>query len=364
MKYENSRRLPVKLSLEELGWNSFFEQACSDKIEWKLARITAEHKGYFQAQTVEGNLLATVSGKLRHEIAGTGDWPAVGDWVEVRWEPSTLRGRIERVLPRRSKLVRKAVGRQVQEQVLASNLDVVFIVSALNQDLNNRRIERYLAMAWDSGARPVLLLNKADLCAQTEEVAGNVQGVAPGVEVLSLSAETRAGIEDLRLMIGVGTTAAFVGSSGVGKSTIINRLLGDERVRTQPARDSDDRGRHTTTSRQMHFLPDAGIVIDTPGMRELGLWENSDGVDRAFDDIQTMAQGCRFRDCTHGAEPGCAVQDAIRRGELPAERLENLQKLGAELRFLERKVDMAAASREKDKWKKIHKAMRQRKPVW
>jgi ribosome biogenesis GTPase len=184
------------------------------------------------------------------------------------------------------------------------------------------------------------------------------------VKALLLSAETGAGVEELRQMIGVGTTTAFVGSSGVGKSTIINCLLGDELVRTQPVRQSDDRGRHTTTSRQMHFLPAGGIVIDTPGMRELGLWENSAGVERAFDDIQALAQECRFRDCTHGAEPGCAVQDAIRHGDLSEERLENLQKLEAERRFLERKVDLVAATREKDRWKKIHKAMRQRKPVW
>jgi ribosome biogenesis GTPase / thiamine phosphate phosphatase len=356
----------VRYSLKELGWNGFFEQILSDSktAGWTLARVTAEHKGYLQAQTEEGNLLASVSGKLRHRIAGTGDWPAVGDWVELRCEASKLRGRIERVFPRRSKLVRKVAGRQVQEQVLAANLDLVFIVSALNQDLNLRRIERYLAMAWDSGAQPVLLLNKADLCVTAEEVVQQVQGVAPAVKALLLSAETGAGVEELLQMIGVGTTTAFVGSSGVGKSTIINRLLGDELVRTQPVRQSDDRGRHTTTSRQMHFLPAGGIVIDTPGMRELGLWENSAGVERAFDDIQALAQECRFRDCTHGAEPGCAVHDAIRHGDLSEERLENLQKLEAERRFLERKVDLVAATREKDRWKKIHKAMRQRKPVW
>jgi ribosome biogenesis GTPase / thiamine phosphate phosphatase len=354
----------VRYSLQELGWNQFFEQACSNTAGWRLARVTTEYKGHFQVQTAEGNLLATVSGKLRHTIAGTGEWPAVGDWVEVRCEPRTLRGRIERVLARRSKLVRKAPGRQVQEQVLAANLDVVFIVSALNQDFNLRRMERYLAIAWDSGAQPVLLLNKADLCAQPEEVLREVEGAAPGVKVLLLSAETCAGVQDLRQIIAVGTTTAFVGSSGVGKSTIINRLLGDERVRTQPVRESDDRGRHTTTSRQMHFLPGGGIVIDTPGMRELGLWENSAGVERAFEDIQALAQECRFRDCTHATEPGCAVLEAIHHGELSVERLESLQKLEAELRFLERKVDMPAAIQEKDRWKKIHKAMRQRKPVW
>jgi ribosome biogenesis GTPase len=354
----------VRYSLEELGWNCFFEGSCSSSTVWRLARVTAEHKGYFQVQTVETTLLATVSGKLRHAIRGTGEWPAVGDWVEVRCEPRTARGRIERVLPRRSKLARKAAGRQVQEQVLAANLDLVFVVSALNHDLNMRRIERYLALAWDSGAQPVLLLNKADLCVRAEEVAKEVEGAAPGVKILLLSAESGAGMGELRQLIDVGITAAFVGSSAVGKSTIINRLLRDERVRTQPARESDSRGRHTTTSRQMHFLPGGGIVIDTPGMRELGLWESSEGVERAFEDIQALAQGCRFRDCTHTGEPGCAVQSAIAQGDLAEERLENLQKLEAELRFLERKVDLAAASREKERWKKIHKAMRQRKPVW
>src|SRR5262249_44421658 len=196
-----------------------------------------------------------------------------------------------------------------------------------NHDLNQRRIERYLALAWDSGARPVLLLNKADLCPDAADLLREVENAAPGVAVLLLSAATGSGMGELRRLIPPYQTAALVGSSGVGKSTIINRLLGHDLLPTQPARESDDRGRHTTTARQMHFLPSGGMVIDTPGLRELQLWENSEGVDRAFEDINAIAQACRFRDCTHGNEPGCAVQLAISTGQLPAERLESRRKL-------------------------------------
>jgi len=354
----------VQHPLEWLGWNSFFEQARTETNDWSLARITAEHKGHFQLKTADDELLGKMSGKLRHEVTNPADLPAVGDWVEVTLLAKDSCARVEHVLPRRTKLARKAAGRQTQEQVLVANIDTVFVVSALNHDLNQRRIERYLALAWDSGARPVLLLNKADLCPDAADLLREVENAAPGVAVLLLSAATGSGMGELRRLIPPYQTAALVGSSGVGKSTIINRLLGHDLLPTQPARESDDRGRHTTTARQMHFLPSGGMVIDTPGLRELQLWENSEGVDRAFEDINAIAQACRFRDCTHGNEPGCAVQLAISTGQLPAERLESRRKLEAELRFLERKVDAAAASREKDRWKKIHKDMRRKRPVW
>jgi len=282
----------------------------------------------------------------------------VGDWVAVTPRPEGDRARIEWILPRRTKLSRKVAGRALSEQIVATNLDTVFVVGALNREFNVRRIERYLTVVWDSGARPVVLLNKADLCAEADARAAEVESIALGTNVHLLSAREGTGLEVLQEYLRHGETAAFVGSSGVGKSTIINSLTGLESLRVQPVRGDDDRGQHTTTSRQMIFLPGGGIVIDTPGMRELQLWDGDEGMAQAFADIASLAQNCKFRDCRHRGEPGCAVEEAIENGLLERERLENQRKLQAELRFQERKMDPRVAREDKEKWKKIHKAMR------
>ena len=266
--------------------------------------------------------------------------------------------RIECILPRKTKLSRKVAGRELNEQIVAANVDTVFVVSSLNREFNLRRIERYLTLVWDSGATPVVLLNKADLCVEAGAQAREVKNIAPGIPVLLLSALQQEGVESVRNQICRGQTAAFVGSSGVGKSTIINALSGATSLRVQPVREDDDRGRHTTTLRQMIFLPGGGIVIDTPGMRELQLWDSEEGLSRAFEDISTLAENCKFRNCAHGGEPGCAVEAAILQCRLVPERLENYRKLQAELRFQERKTDPEMARQEKERWKKIHKAMR------
>lgn len=360
------------MRLEDLGWNPFFAAQLSNLNDPPLipARVTAESKGFHRVRSPHGEYLAELAGKLRHHTADSSALPAVGDWVIIHPRPGEARARIERVLTRRTKLSRKVAGRAFREQIVAANLDVVFVTSALNRDFNPRRIERYLAIVWESGARPVVLLNKSDLRSADEAaaLAFEIESIAPGVPVHLVSAPDPAnpGLAAIRTHLLTGETAAFIGSSGVGKSTLINALVGISALATQPTRESDDRGRHTTTSRQMIFLPgsassganNSGIVIDTPGMRELQLWNTSEGVGQTFDDITSLASNCKFRDCTHKGEPGCAVESAIASGELDQARLENLRKLEAELQFQRRKIDPALAHQTKQHWKKIHKAQR------
>jgi ribosome biogenesis GTPase len=345
----------VNVRLHEMGWNAFFETQWSALAQLDLApaRVVEELRGLYRVRTSEEEFLAEVVGKRRREGVG---FPAVGDWVAVRAMPSA-HGQIESILPRKTKLSRKVVGRELREQVVGANLDTVFVVNSLNRDFNLRRIERYLTLVLEGGARPVVLLNKADLCADSAAFEAELSTVAAGVPVHSLSAREGLGLENLLVYIPRGETAAFVGSSGVGKSTIINRLA-QTSLPTGPVREADDRGRHTTTTRQMIFLQAGGMVIDTPGMRELQLWESDEGVEKAFDDIASIAVRCRFRDCNHQGEPDCAVEAAVESGRLERDRFESYRKLRAELAFQQRKVDPKVAKEQKEQWKKIHKAMR------
>ena len=353
--------MEVATQLKDLGWNSFFESRFEEFTRPGLtpARVFEEFKGFYRVRSAQAEYLAETAGKLQHHAVGREDFPAVGDWVAIAARPEEGRARIEHVLPRRTKLVRKVAGREMTEQIVATNLDTVFVVSALNREFNLRRIERYLTIVWDSGARPVVLLNKADLCPEAAARAAEVESVALGTPVHLLSALEKTGLDAVRAYLVRGTTAAFVGSSGVGKSTIINRIA-DACLRVQPVREHDDRGQHTTTSRQMIFLSSEGMLIDTPGMRELQLLDHEEGAAQAFHDIATLSQGCRFRDCGHQGEPGCAIEAAVRQGELSFERLQSYRKLLAELHFQERKMNPEVARQVKEKWKKIHKAMRNR----
>jgi ribosome biogenesis GTPase len=272
-------------------------------------------------------------------------------------EPS--RGMLIRdVLPRRTSIVRKMAGRRVEAQVLAANVDVLFVVMGLDGDYNLRRLERYLAQCWETGARVVVVLNKADVCADPEARAHGIRQRV-GAEVVCISASRGEGLNDLGRYLASGQTVVLLGSSGVGKSTLLNRLLQAEQQPTAPVRARDSRGRHTTTARQLFFLPNGAMVIDTPGLRELQLWDAEEGLQQAFADIETLAQRCRFRNCTHAGEPGCAVLAAIEGGELDAARLENHRKLLREQAFLERKVDQGAQQKAKERIKTINRAVRE-----
>lgn len=353
-------------SLEDLGWSPFFQQQLNrtDEGEASPARIAEAMKGNYRVLTQPGPLVASIRGRLLHQAAFSDERPVAGDWVLVEQLPGENRGLIVQLLKRRTKLSRMRPSpnprsQRTEEQVLAANIDIVFVVGALNRDFNPRRIERYLSVAWESGARPVVVLNKADLRHDVADVVWQTESLAPGVTVLATSTLTGQGIEAMRGQLGPGETAVFVGSSGVGKSSLLNCLLGDS---TQVVRDirADGKGRHTTTSRQLFLIPGGGIVIDTPGLRELTLWDAEAGLNRAFADVDSLARECAFRDCRHAREPGCAVRDAIDAGDLPEERFASYRKLERELAFTARRQDKALEIAERKRWKQIHKQNRDR----
>lgn len=346
--------------LQELGWSSFFQDywATEENQSRTPARVVEEQKDFYRVACEDGVLLAEISGHLRHSAATRGDFPAVGDWVAIDARPAEGRATIHRVLPRKSKFSRKVAGEKTSEQIVAANIDTVFLVSSLNADLNLRRIERYIATIWESGAQPAILLSKADLCEDAVAAVEQVATVAAGVPILVISAVTSVGFDDIPMYLRAGETAAFIGSSGVGKSTIINRLLGADIQEVREIREEDDRGRHATSYRKLFILPAGGLLIDTPGMRELQLWDAESGLQQAFDDIDTIAADCFFRDCKHISEPRCAVRAAIEDGRLDPDRFENYLKLRKELGYLALKQDALARAEQKQRWKRIHKAQK------
>jgi ribosome biogenesis GTPase len=313
-----------------------------------VGRVAAEYRTGYVLFTGGGELPAAVAGRLRH-AADRGlppGLPAVGDWVAYQPLPGERRAVIHAVRPRTSLLQRKEPGRRTAAQVLAANVDVAFLVSALPDGVNPRRLERYLALAWDGGARPVLLLNKADLAPDPAVFIEQVAAAAPEVPVHAVSAHSGCGLEELEPYFAAGATAVLLGPSGVGKSSLINRLLGRAAQPVAEVR-ADGRGRHTTTQRQLFIRPGGGLILDTPGLRELALWEGDDGVDTAFAEVEDLARRCRFHDCTHRTEPGCAVRAALDDGALAPERLENYHKLRGELEHLDRRHDAAAQAAKK-----------------
>jgi ribosome biogenesis GTPase / thiamine phosphate phosphatase len=327
--------------IQDLGWNTYFEAAWNEKERAGClpARVVTQQRGLWRLAGNFGECWARASGKLREESENGGDWPAVGDWVAVEICIGKGIAVIERVLRRRSKFSRKQAGKGISEQVIAANIDKAVVVAGLDGDFNPRRIERYLAQCWDSGARPVVVLNKMDTCAELPRRVASAESVAMGAPVFVLSAQTGADLEEFAASLVKGETIVFLGSSGVGKSSLVNRLLRAEEQATGAVRQRDSRGRHTTTARQLLALPNGTMVIDTPGLRELQLWNAAEGLAQTFLDIDELAARCRFSDCAHDSEPGCAVRRALEHGELDAERLENRRKLEREQEFLLRKMD-------------------------
>ncbi len=348
------------LTLETLGWDDRFAtafQACADG-GLRPARVAVAHNALYQLRTTDGEVMAEVAGRLRHRAAGPDGRPVVGDWVAIRPGANGGSATIEAVLPRRRCFTRKAAGEPTRRQLVAANVDTVLLVSDLDDDFNLRRIERYLVAIRNSGAAPVLVLNKADLCQDPEARRAAAAVLAPGAPLHVMEALRPGAVEPLRQHLPPGRTGALVGSSGVGKSTIINRLLGRERQRTAEVRRRDGRGRHTTTQRELILLPGGGLLIDTPGMRELQLWEDTEALDDAFDDIRALAETCRFRDCGHEGEPRCAVRRAVETGRLSAARLDSFRRLRQERETVQRRRDELARLEERRRVKTTHRAMR------
>ena len=320
-------------------------------------RVAREDRDRYTVLSRSGALSAVLTGRFRHDALARADLPAVGDWVMARAEaggPAT----ISALLPRASTFMRKVAGDTTQEQVVAANVEAVFLVCGLDGDFNPRRVERALTAAWESGAQPVVVLNKADLASDVAARVAETEAVAPGAPVVALSALEGNGLDALSPWLVPGHTIALIGSSGAGKSTLTNALLGEARQATGAVREEDSRGRHTTTHRELVPLPSGALLLDTPGMRELQLWGDDSGLEGAFPEVTELVARCRFSDCTHASEPGCAVLEALASGVLDAARFAAWLKLQRELRYLAGRQDARIRAEDTAKWKAIHKEMR------
>jgi len=353
-----SPAIPETDILQELGWDVFSSHVCVPSIPADLfpARVAVQHKNRHLLFSQFGELRGELSGKLLYESSSEADLPAVGDWVIAHPRPNDHAVTILELLPRKSKFSRQAAGNRTKEQIVAANVDVIFVVTSMDQEFSVRRLERYLLLAVESGAQPVVVLNKADLCSAFGGYVDQVRKSAPAVPIHVISALGKEGVDEIRRHVPRGITGALLGSSGVGKSTIINTLLGEERLRTGPVRSADDKGRHVTTHRELLLLPGGGLLIDTPGMRELQLWGGETGIGETFPDILAMAEECRFKDCAHEQEPGCAVQRAIENGSLDTARYKSYQKLLREIAYHARRQDSSLDRAEKRRIKKTTSA--------
>jgi ribosome biogenesis GTPase len=339
-------------TLEKLGWNSSLQESFDSLPGKNLipGRIAVEDKHHYIALTRRGDFTAQITGKVLHESKNPAALPKVGDWVALSIVENEGKAQIHHILPRRTKLSRKAPGREIEEQVLVTNIDLAFVVQALDQSFNPALIQRHLLMAFESGARPIVVLNKIDLCADLDAKVAEAEKCASNAPIVTVCGVTGKGIERLSAFIQPSETVVFIGSSGVGKSTLTNQLYGEEIQATADVREKDAKGRHMTTWRELIILPSGGLVIDTPGMREFHIWLAGEGMHEAFPDLEELAVKCHFRNCTHLIEKRCAVLEALASGQIPRERYDNFLKLHRELQFLEdaqRKPSYARGVRKK-----------------
>ena len=353
------------MNLKQYGWNDFFGEKFSEYADrgFSAGRVAVEHKSQYVLYTELGELTGEISGKMHFNSGDKEDYPAVGDWVVIRPVINDKKAIIEHVLPRRNKFSRKAAGVKTDEQIVASNIDYVFIMSSLNQDINLRRIERYLTLAWENEITPVIILSKADVFNLTrnsvsaykslDEVVVEVENISSNTKIHVISAAENTGIDELNQYFEGNKTAAVIGSSGVGKSTLINRLTDRTKMKVSDISLYKDKGRHTTSHRELILLPAGGLIIDTPGMRELQMWEGGEGVTETFPEIEKLINECKFSDCKHDTEPGCAIKAAIRSGEIDEDRYSSYLKLQREVSYFERRQNKKAALEEKKKWKKL-----------
>ena len=349
--------------LRSYGWSERLQHDFTPFAAQGLvpARVIVQQRGLYRLAAESGELEGRISGRFAHEAA-EGAYPVTGDWVAAELKDGIAV--IAAVLPRTTAFTRMAAGTAKDMQVVAANVDVALLAASLNADLNLRRLERYLATAYESGAEPVILLTKADACADPEPLIASVADIAAGVPVLAISVRSGQGLAELSALLAPGKTAVLLGSSGVGKSTLVNALAGAERMATREVREDDARGRHTTTHRELILLPSGALILDTPGMRELALWDAEAGVAAAFAEttaeVELLAQGCRFRDCAHDKEPGCAVQTALADGRLDPDRWRSFQKLQRELAHTVRREDPVAREAERKRWAAVTRAGRER----
>lgn len=337
------------IDMKKYGLSIEMTQEAAQYPHFYVGRVLSQSKSLYRVVCENGEMFAEISGKYQFEVTNRSEYPAVGDFILLDRD-TNIHGNaiIHRVLKRRSAFIRKAAGKTAEEQIIATNIDTVFICMSVNNDFNLQRLERYIVLAWESGSTPVVVLTKVDLCDDLYSKFKAVESVASGVDILGVSTVKNEGYEGIIRYFEQGKTVTLLGSSGVGKSTLINWLIGEEMLNTQGLR-NDDKGRHTTTRRELIMLPTGGMIIDTPGMRELGMWDAKTGLDKTFSDIEDYFSQCRFHDCTHTVEPGCAVCEAIREGKLSEKRWQSYLKLKTEERYIENNAEYIREKTEKFK---------------